>query len=635
MKGENQSIDQFIFTLDVKIPDQSPIRLEVQDRILAGLDPRNDLILVDSKVLPKHFLFRKKDNILTVHYLGRDGDTFLNGLSLEQDKLYMLENGDVLKVGKVQIRVRKGKGAGNIISKKDTLPLTEKMDPPAKTQVIPEAPQLSAQLPVEKITTQKKHTALNLKPIALITYKVYAFIADIALTYLMLGFIFPTAGVMADVQEFLFPFSDFLLQFMLKHHPEIRVINYLSLFEFFIGFHALMIAGSLILGASPGAFLVGIHQSEKRNFITKRFKACIYALINIVALPLLVFDLPLYRGKNLKEILTFSKREMIESSLFTVLRNAVVPLLLIASMFSPFFLQAPYNVNITREKSFHSKYVESKTYAVTSFSGEFGVSLKSEIDLDYVLMPYFEKNKLGMVFYNTKTKNTLEMKETGRTSNAFAYFKYRYSNPLSGFSIQEDMIENQFLKYKTIQSLELALTNLSQGYENFGPLMANGFLFKGDFLKNFSSPQNLLLNTFDEKNPEILLAQGKEKKIFFFTRKGIIEFSLSMPQETKLLDDFINSVITPQRFDQTSSKNAATDPQILEVLEAFERSDYQTILTYYIKEAKKAKELKNSDWPVFLKKNIEQTARALFLDSNRIGLTKNIEKTFDDIINSL
>lgn len=101
--------NDFAFILETRIPDQSPRKIEVIDRVLAGIDPRNDLILIDPKIKTKHFLFRKRDDLLSVHYLGQDADTTLNTLRLEKGKVYLLEQGDILKVGKIEIAVLREK----------------------------------------------------------------------------------------------------------------------------------------------------------------------------------------------------------------------------------------------------------------------------------------------------------------------------------------------------------------------------------------------------------------------------------------------------------------------------------------------------------------------------------------------
>ena len=64
-------------------------------------------------------------------------------------------------------------------------------------------------------------------------------------------------------------------------------------------------------------------------------------------------------------------------------------------------------------------------------------------------------------------------------------------------------------------------------------------------------------------------------------------------------------------------------------MEAFQREDYQTILTYYIIEAKKGQG-KSNEWKEFFLKNLLQTKNAMSGPIN-----KNINKSFDDIINTL
>jgi hypothetical protein len=166
-------------------------------------------------------------------------------------------------------------------------------------------------------------------------------------------------------------------------------------------------------------------------------------------------------------------------------------------------------------------------------------------------------------------------------------------------------------------------------------MLANGFLFKDLFLSNFRSLDNFLLNSFDKKNPAIKIsASAKEEKVFLFGRKEIIEFSLTVPKQSKLLENFVSGVLTGLRFAQ-SSNEGQKNPQILEVLEAFERSNYPILLTYYINEAKKVHDLDNPSWRAFFLKNVLQTKRALQEDKTRIGMNKNIVKSFDDIINTL
>jgi hypothetical protein len=648
---------ELIYTLDVRIPDQSPKKLEIIDRVLAGIDPRNDLILVDPKIKAKHFLFRRRNNILTVHYLGRDGDTFLNGLPLEKGKLYILEKLDILKVGKVEIIIRRETGIIKAASRE--IPVTpllfSKIDSLAdmsdfedeKNEKVPEEvveEELEEEeftfkeMPIQrrKMEAIKKERIINFTTIKLIPYKFYGFVVDIALTYLLLSFIIPSVGFLSFVQDFLYPITEFISQNLAIQKSAIASMKILSLIEFFICFHFVMIFTSLILGTTPGAFLIGLHHKvNNKNIFALRFKAYLYALINIIVLPLLLFDIPLYKGKTMKELLTFSEREINTSFIFIISRKAITPVLTVVCFLSPFFLRPPYTASITMEKNLPPKYKDVHTTHLVSSSRELGFSLNSELNNDYALLPYFENKKIGLALYDLKNKKALLMQEQNRISLSQALFKLRYSNPLASLNIPNNLIDNEVLKNKSMKSLELSLTTLLPGLFEFGPMLANGFLFKEQFLMNFRSLDNFLLNSFDKKNPTIKIsAAGSEEKVFLFGRKEIIEFALTVPRQSKLLENFTIGVISGLRYDQ-SNNDGLKDPQILEVLEAFERSKYSILLTYYINEAKKVHELDNPSWRAFFIKNVLQTKRALVEDKTRVGMTKNIEKSLDDIINTL
>lgn len=640
----NKLAPELSFTLEVRIPDQSPKRIFVLDRILAGIDPRNDLILVAPRIKAKHFLFIKRDNILTVHYMGATGDTFLNGLPLEKGKYYILEKGDALKVGKIEILVRRetllNRPIGQLPPTKADFTETKalKIDDfiAAETSPVVETKKnkkIKFKSPL-KLSAHARKPFFDFRTITLILYKFYGFLIDVALTYFLLSFLLPVQGLMSQAQNHLSPLTLFFTQYINIQFPNFETVRFISLFEFFVIFHLLMLATSLILGSTPGALLVGIRTSGKNNFFIRRFKAYIYALINIAALPLLIFDVPFYKGKNIKEILTFSTHELNSSLIFKISRRAVLPLLLLASLLSPFFLPPPFTANFTRIDIKKPKFVDPHTIPISSYSPELGLSMSSDLNKDFILMPSFEKRKLGLALYDLKNKNTLIMKEEGRTDLALMTYKLRYANPFASTTLDKSVLENEALKNKTVKSMELSLTNLFPGLSEFGLLMANGFLFKENFLKNFSTQDQFIYMPFGVKNPAIKISSGTKalssERVFLFTRKNVIEFSLNIPKLGRAIEVLGASILAPMRFDQ-SSNNGLKDPQILEVLDAFERSNYQTLLTYYINEAKKADESHNEEWKAIIKKNLEQTKRALFDDETRTGLTKTIEKSFDDV----
>lgn len=644
-----------VYSLDVRIPDQLPKRIEIIDRVLAGIDPRNDLILIDPKVLAKHFLFRLRNNILTVQFLGKDAETFLNGLPLENGKLYILEKGDILKVGTIEIIIRRDTNIIKASGPSNTpAPRKVNLEKLAKISELSELDALSEisneqerkkdqqegkgedltdpnfvfnEMPVQnRPKPKKKEPILDFSTIRLIPYKFYGFVVDVTFTYFILSFIVPTLGLLPLAQEFLYPISGYLSDLLAENQISLPI---LSILEFLVCFHSLMIITSMILGTSPGAFLIGLLPYGDKNFLITRFKGYIYALLNVLVLPLLVFDIPFYRGKNLKELLTFSKREISDSIIFKTLRRAIIPIALIAAYISPFFLPPPYTAEVSLLTNRASKFIEAHSTSLSSHSKDLGISLDFDLFNEYAILPLFEKNKFGMVLYDLKNKKSVLLQEQNRFSNNLMLHSLRYANPLSSQRIPDNLISSEQLKKKSLVSMELSLSNVASGLLEFGPFFANGFLFKEQFLKNFGTEANFLMNSFGPKNPVLKISAGKMEKFFWFCQIEVIEFNLIGSSKTKLYEDFTNGLIKGMKFYEAGKSDPKT-PQILEVLEAFELSRPQVILTYYMNEAKRWKDTDNPEWRTFFLKNLEQTKKAL-LDQKKRG-SKNIETSFNEII---
>ena len=642
---------ELIYTLDVRIPDQTPKRLTVSDRLLAGIDPRNDLVLVDPKIKAKHFLFRRRNNVFTVHYLGKDNETFLNGAPLENGKLYILEKSDILKVGKIEIIIRRETGISKSTTSSPPSPLlgTTSIDELANLSDFNsenDRPQIAEseaesgrtvfkEVPIKKIEALKKEPIFNFSTIKLIPYKFYGFIVDFALTYFLLAFVIPSLGLLSITQDFLLPISDFISNFLMTQQSEISSLKILSLLEFLVFFHSLMIFCSLTFGSTPGAFLIGLHSTGSiRNVFTKRFKAYIYALLNVAALPLIIFDLPFYKGRTIKEILSFSEREINNSTFFKALRRAIVPMIVLVSLFSPFFLPPPFNVNISNEKNITRKFKETHTTNILSSSKKLGISLNSEMNNQFAILPFLGDNKTGLVFYDFKSKKSLIMEEEKRSSVNLSLFKLRYSNPFASLRIPNKNISSSELKNKSLISLDLAITKLEDGVLEYGPFFANAFLYKEFFLENFGEIDYFVINRFTPKNPVIKISTTKRiDKVFLFTPEGIIEYSLTGPKKFNLFESFTSEVLSGFTYG-SESKIEQNNPQVLEVLDAFLNKDYSTILTYYINEAKKVQAVNNLAWSAFFIRNMKQSKQALISDKNKIGINKNIEKSFDEIIDT-
>lgn len=638
----NQTTHELMYILDVKANDQSPRKIVVHDHLLAGLDPRNDLVLVDPKIGPKHFLFKTKDGLLTLQFLGAEHTTFLNTLPLESGKMYVVERGDTLKCGRVEICIHQDLLAIRPPSEIRANPLQRELPNALNLKAVGESAarpvtseerktnitEMKTTTSAPEKTTGKKNAASALSStFPKVLLMIYGFIFDVTATYFVLTSLLPFTGFLSLAQSLLYPLTDFFNQTLIPDHPEYASYKVLSSLEFLVAFHLVMISCSLLLGNTPGAFLLGL-KPVKKSFLGNRFKAYVYSLLNIALLPLILFDIPLFRGNTIKEALSFFKRVPSSSLLFRVTRTTVAPSLIVFFLLSPLFLKFPYSAVIVEEKPLSPKYKETHIRYVNSLSSTLGSELHGELNSQYSLVPFFKPGKIGMALFEHVTGQTLIAEETSRLKTQEALFKLRFGSPLSSLYLPNELLSNERLKTLAFKSLMISPLHFKQALLDFGPFFANGLLFKQDFVSLFDRPDSLLAIPFSEKNPFLLLSSSSEYALFWFTPKEIISMKITVPKQTKLLEHFTRDILAGMRFTQAYSDKLKS-PEILETLDAFERRNHQTLLTYYIYEAKNHSK-KDPAWRSFLKKNILQTKLALNGTTN-----KNIEKSFDEILKSI
>jgi hypothetical protein len=626
--------EEYYYVLDVKIPDQLIKTYEVVDQLIAGLDPRNDLILVDPKIKTKHFLFEVKNQTLTVHHMGLDNETSLNGSTLEKDKHYILEKGDRLVVGKIEINVRvvKGHFRSSSSSIPKHKPAIEQVKIPLKPPVLEsiDLPFLE-NTPLAHLPISKKSYFTSYK---LIPYKMYGFIIDVSLTYFLLSFVIPTLEILELTQDLLYPISQFIIEHNLMTSKGLNLENYLSVIEFFISFHLLMISGSLILGTTPGAFFIGLHHKKSdKSILSLRFRAYLYALINCVLLPLIIFDIPLFKGKNAKEWLTFSSREIGQSLFFKISRRAIMPPLCVACLFSPFFLKTPFNIPFSRENNPAPQFVETHTTLIKSLSPELGLKINAELSNQFFIFPNFQKKKISLVLFDSKKNKSLILSEQSRISYQRLQFSLRYANPLFDLIGNQNVYANEQFKKVVFEDLTLSLTKIVPTIKEKGPFFANGFLLKESFLKTIKSKENILINPFSKNSAIIKLSSNDDQLLFIFGKKELIVLSIVSVlknRTTPELNNFANQLMSNLHFAHVPEQSTFSTPSLLEVLDANEHSNDvngPNILTYYINEAKKVQDLKNPELSQFLRDNLEQNLIVFKKDKTKFGMTNDIEKS--------
>jgi pSer/pThr/pTyr-binding forkhead associated (FHA) protein len=105
---------ELIYYVIIDQGKDSKLAYQVNPKLTIGLDPRNDVILVDSKAEAKHLELIEKDNYLILTQLASDRSTLLNNRPLIQNEKYILNASDELKIGSIKLKFKKDLGLKNI-----------------------------------------------------------------------------------------------------------------------------------------------------------------------------------------------------------------------------------------------------------------------------------------------------------------------------------------------------------------------------------------------------------------------------------------------------------------------------------------------------------------------------------------
>lgn len=656
-----------VFNLNVLVPDQSARKVVVRDHLIAGLDPRNDLILVDPVVRAKHMLFSKKGNHLSLHYLGRDGEASLNEVPLEQGKLYLLQTNDIISTGEISIEVEgtseyqqaEDDFLAETISSDEELNSNEEeseedgprfeYDPNAKMsnknfnkpppadvssedgeeKNKPKALSFKLNSKAIKSKFNKQQLRINPRGFSQIPYKVWGFLLDVSITYFLMVFLIPILGLQPLVREYFTPISEYLIHNIITH-GDFAHFNILSTIEFMIVFHLVMITSSLLLGTTPGAFFIGLHPKSLSNFLVIRIRAYFYALLNIVFLPLLILDIPLIDGRTLKEVITFSEREVNYGKVAKVFRRSISPLFIIGVLISPTFLPLPYTSTFYENMSKVEKNKDPHASLISSQSSEFGIKINTELQSDFILLPFFEDNKIGLTLHSIKHNKTLKMIEEKRIEYSDLLFSMRYGNPFASIQIPDTNINAIDTKDFFLDLIYFSPTDLFDNAMAYGPFMANGYLLKEEILKTFPHGDQFFIEPYIFQNPFVKISHSQTDKVFFFAKKELIIFNVQAPKESNLINILNYQILTPAVSTKYAKSNKKT-PQIFEAIESFELNNYQSLLTYYTEEAKRFSQSDNPQIKLFVKKNIEQTKKALISNKKKKNIPGKLENSFNEI----
>ncbi|GEM_PF-6758719 len=377
------------YELDIRFPDQSPHREIITNKLSLGSSSKCDLCIEDYNLSPLHLSFRTHNGILSLHNLGGTNTTTLGAQELLHGKMYILNIGDNLKAGDIEILIREGEfieeddtpdelkelfeeatDPNVVIPTEDLISYDEASpsellhdeeyedEPEGEKQfnfqdaneLIDDDEEYEEEESDNKSIVQKltnifkspkidiqKDIIKNNKNISITKVapgfflRFFSFISLTALSYTIVDQLFPILEVDTHIDSHLIE-----LQKLLTEIPYSKYLN-LTVLKVALTYLVLDIFTTLLIGQSLTYSLLGIRNAD--GAIAKRIKGVIRSLIGIVTAPFLIFDLPcIIKKRTLKEFISRSNLHAPSRILQFLGIFIITPLLILSPLYTPILI---------------------------------------------------------------------------------------------------------------------------------------------------------------------------------------------------------------------------------------------------------------------------------------------------------
>ncbi len=529
------------FALVVTIPEQLPRNIEVLDHLFAGLDPRSDLILIDSQVKNRQFLFQKKENTLCVQLLGPDKGSFLNNQAMEKGKMYLLDRGDRIEVGRVTIKIQTSDDEGrtfphqprplNFQSMEELTPelkiseqkiVHEKLEPPKTPKPPPEK---------QVIRKQTGSTPI------LIHLKMQALVLDFFLTYMIL--IPLVALTNTELQTYR----------LINDFPENSIIRFLIFVWIFKNITSLLFSRSL------GEALTGLYSEQPT--IARRLGSLLFYSFHTHA-------------KN--------------NFFFSFQRKIGFLFVILWSLITPFFLPIPFSTQVLIEKENIPTQKTLQTTSVHGHSKDLGMTLKAEVDGKNILLPILARNgRRSFSFTAIESDEEIIVLETRSLPYQQITQMLQIGNPF--YQRIKDKIK---MKELVIALLGFAPLQVGPLYQLLGPFWGSAFIVKKNLLLEMIGPDIVTVHPFTDSLPLIKLQNRTSESLLLFARDRLVVFKIiqPMPYSHDLQQALYQSVLTQFYLDETEDFGVTNkEVDILTAQDDWSRGNLTGPLTYFKNEA--------------------------------------------------
>lgn len=393
---------------------------ELKHKLVIGREV-GDIVIDDASISPRHASFTLQDDVISIIDHGSQRGTFINGRKIPVGKFIIIETGDSIKVGDLDLKIKTGT---KVLDESD---IPENPLPSTSTNIIspPAIPkQTSTPLSAGRKATGKKKNKKK-KRFSFATYeaantllRVLSIVGDFFLSYILLILFLPfddfkfLLDSIPKLVTDLLPISIDQGLDILKNEYQIPVESvfevynflnsYLEIYPLVVMYGLLRLISTFILGVSFSQFMFGIRAGM--NKIWARIGGVLRVVIGFFTWPFLIFDLPaLISRRTFKEVITFTHLYN-SSKLASIIGIIIYPLILVVALtFAPLFqgfeMTEPLILNPKVAERIATEEAGVATEKMQSTSGQFFQMTLSYPSEDFSLIPQF--NFLGA---GSKTK---------------------------------------------------------------------------------------------------------------------------------------------------------------------------------------------------------------------------------------
>lgn len=297
---------------------------ELRHKLVIGREV-GDIVIDDVSISPRHATFTLQDEVVSLIDHGSQRGTYINGRKIPVGKFIIVETGDSIKLGDLDLKVQVGSkfvDESEVPETPGPVTSTKIISPPAIPTAKP-APLSSGRRTDSKKKGKKKRNSFSFKSYrsANTLLRVFALLGDFFLAYVILILIRPfddfklfLSELPAILQE-LTPVSVSEVASLLRGEYQIPIdpiievfgfINgYLEIYPLVVVYCIVRLLSTLLLGTSFSQFMLGIRAGM--HPLWARLGGVLRVLIGFITWPFLIFDLPaLFSRRTFKEVITFT-----------------------------------------------------------------------------------------------------------------------------------------------------------------------------------------------------------------------------------------------------------------------------------------------------------------------------------------